>query len=57
MASGSNIGNQTGFNGSSMALNGSKNESGQKPKTTAGGDDPGGHKPKRVECKPVPLAK
>lgn len=51
------IGSQKSFNGTSMGLNTQKGDGAQKPMPSAGKDNPGGTKPDRPECRPVPMPK
>jgi hypothetical protein len=50
------IGSQTGTKGTSMALNGQAGTGCQKP-SMKGNDSPGGTKPNKPECGPVPMPK
>lgn len=53
---GDQIGNVRGITGSSMALNGQKGESAQKP-MASGNHNPGGTKPDKPACGSVPMPK
>lgn len=51
------IGDIKSINGTSMNLNTQKGEGGMKPSAKAGTADPGGTKPHKPECGPVPMPK
>lgn len=51
------IGSIKSINGKSLAINGQKGDGANKPNMGKGMSDPGGTKPNKPECAPVPMPK